>query len=64
MGVTGYEVKMYADITRGARALERIADALERLTAENPDTPHVKVDHGRCRVCGHYGSDCTGRAAA
>ena len=29
MGATGYEVKMYADITRIANALERIARVIE-----------------------------------
>jgi hypothetical protein len=27
---TGYEVKLYADVTRIANALERIADAMEK----------------------------------
>jgi phosphate uptake regulator len=41
---TRYEVKMYADITRAAKALERIADALEaiappqRRAQKRPDT--------------------------
>ena len=24
---------------------------------------HVKVLHGLCNVCGHYGEDCTGKVA-
>lgn len=28
------------------------------------DTPHPKVRHGRCPVCGHYGDDCAGEAAS
>lgn len=30
---TGYEVQMYHDITRTAKAAERIADALEKIAA-------------------------------
>jgi hypothetical protein len=24
--------------------------------------PHIKVLHGQCKVCGHYGDDCTGKS--
>jgi hypothetical protein len=27
-------------------------------------TTHVKVTHGKCLVCGHFGDDCTGTAPA
>lgn len=71
---TGYEVKMYHDIGRAADALERIAESLDFLVnrehigevtvvqapAVDPNAPHVKVKHGRCPTCGHYGEDCTG----
>jgi hypothetical protein len=26
-----------------------------------PPSAHIKKPHGLCLVCGHYGSDCTGR---
>lgn len=38
MGVTGYEAKMYADISNMQRHLKRIADALERI-ADKVDPP-------------------------
>jgi hypothetical protein len=33
------------------------------LEMETTNTPpaHPKVRHGGCRICGHYGDDCTGR---
>ena len=37
MGATGYEIKMYADITRIANALERIATAMERESNDEAD---------------------------
>lgn len=25
-----------------------------------PEITHIKIKHGRCNICGHYGDDCTG----
>jgi hypothetical protein len=30
---------------------------------ENEEATHLKVKHGRCPVCGHYGEDCTGEGS-
>jgi hypothetical protein len=52
---TGYEVQMYRDVSRIARALERIAGALDRptpvvLTIRDPDHETVHVADGDVRT--------------
>ena len=33
-----------------------------RGEAKQISEPHPKVLHGKCPVCGHYGSDCEGQS--
>jgi hypothetical protein len=41
--------------------IERAKAILDRVGEVAPPQQHVKVLHGLCRVCWHYGEDCTGK---
>jgi hypothetical protein len=40
--------------------LATIRAALDKARGVSKPTEHVKRQHGKCPVCGHYGEDCTG----
>jgi hypothetical protein len=40
---------------------EELAHRLEVTAYNEETTSHKKVLYGLCKVCGHYGDDCTGK---
>jgi len=55
-----HEVNRYPWQRRGTKVRNALEQFLHIALDQAGNAPHVKKTCGLCRVCGHYGYDCTG----